>query len=1758
MNDLLETLQYRAAPENASSTRDAFRYLDDGERISGTVTFAELDRKARSIAANLQKVSAPGDRVLLILPASLDYVLAFIGCIYAGAIAVPALAPSNARTFPRLQFIAEDARATVALTSTTILDGIGKFRGDLLKSLPGIRWLALDRFADLGSQWERPRVEADDTLFLQYTSGSTGAPKGVMVSHANALANIALIKSTYGVESHDTVVSWLPPFHDLGLIGGIMLPAVAGCCCVQFPPSAFLMRPYRWLKAIADFRSRITGAPNFAYELCINKVSATQKQTLDLSCWEIAVNGAERVRHDTLKRFVDAFSGCGFRAGVHVPSYGLAESTLLVSANANARRGVDRLPPPLTVSKASLAVGRIAAASAAADSLEVVSLGPPRLPGHQVKVVDPASSVEMAQSEIGEIWVQGPSVSCGYWNRPQENEAVFGGRLRGEAAAYLRTGDLGFIHDDELYVTGRIKELMIFNGRNIYPPDVEETMQRLDPAFRVDGCAVFSLEEGRGAHLVIVQELEGARRPSSAGLVGRVREEVAERHEIFDVAAIVLVRAGHIPRTSSGKIQRGRCKELYVKGELAAIWSWQAAADEQALQLLEAGEPVLPRTEVERGLEHLWREILGVEKVSLHDNFFAMGGQSLAVSQLSAGILATFQVALPLRSVFEAPDLEALARTIEAARRNPELQEKLTPIPLADRNQRLPLSGAQQRLWFIAQLDPAAAAAYHIAGGLRLRGHLDRAALRAALDRIVERHESLRTTLVNDQGEAVQRIGSAQLGFALTEQDLSRLDPAEQAQAIARQSATEAAAPFDLSAGPLIRGQLLRLAPTEHILLITQHHIVSDGRSMQVLVHELSVLFGAFTRGEPDPLQALSVQYADYSLWQRQWLQGEVLQEQLSFWGAHLRGAPTLLELPTDRPRPRVQSYAGGRVKFALTAQLSAAVKALSQQQGTTLFMTAFAAWSILLSRLSGQNEVVIGTPVANRRRIELEPLIGFFVNTLALRIRLTADLSVTELLGQIKASLLEAYAHQDVPFEQVVEALRPPRSINHSPIFQVLLSMDGTPAAEALNLPGLTLEVLESPHVAAQFDLSLSLSEAHAQITGSLEYASDLFERSTIERLTQHLQSLLGGMVADPGQRVSHLPLLSAAERRQMVVEFNATQVDYPRDQLIHQLFAQQVAQRPRATALICREQSLTYAELNQRANQLAHYLIEQGVRPGDRVALCIDRSPAMVVGLLGILKAGGAYVSLDPQYPPDRLLHMLNDSAAVALVTQATAWDRVPAIAVPVAMLGLSEEDAQIARQPRHDPSVPGLNSAHLSYVIYTSGSTGLPKGTRICHRSVLNLFEGMDRRVGCNSDDVVLALTSMSFDISVLELLWPLARGATIAISSEADLTDTAYSFTELCRRHGVTVIQGTPSRMEAICAEPEVLAALANVRAILVGGEVFTVKLAERLQTALPRARIFNGYGPTETTTYSAMYELRPSSEGTLDKTSLPIGQPVANTQIYVLDEHEQVVPIGVTGEIHIGGAGVSEGYLNRPELTAERFVQDPFNPDRYARLYKTGDLGRWRSDGNLEYLGRNDFQVKIRGFRIELGEIEACLSAYAGVQSSVVLAREDVPGDWHLVAYLTAQTGAELSVAELRRHLSGTLPHYMVPSAFVVLESLPLTPNGKLDRKALPAPGQSAHVTRSYEEPVGEVETTLALLWQELLGLERVGRHDEFFELGGHSLALTKLSFKVKETFGVSLGLIRLYELPVLRQLARHIESVRHKANSKQVTLVLDI
>ena len=1194
--------------------------------------------------------------------------------------------------------------------------------------------------------------------------------------------------------------------------------------------------------------------------------------------------------------------------------------------------------------------------------------------GPEVAIMSPTGAL-LSAGAIGEIVVRGPTVFQGYENDLTGNGSAF-------TDGWFRTGDQGFLDSDGyLFITGRLQEIINRGGEKIAPQEVDNVLMEHPAVAKTVTFAVphARLGEDIAAAVVLHQNATATEHD--------IRLFAVTRLAAFKVPQQVYI-VEDLPKSPTGKLQRlGLAEKLGL------------AAPSCAQSTMYRGTTA-PRTPLEELLAGLWAQVLDIERVGIHDNFFQLGGDSILATQLVSRIWEALHVELSLHSFFETSSVAGMAKSVEAARQvMPSLKvPPLQPMPM---DGPLPLSYAQQRLWFLDQLEPSSVA-YNLPLAFRLTGIVDVTALEKSLDEIVRRHDILRTIFPSQDGRPVQVIVSA-MPLTLPIMDLRALPDASREAEVQQRATAESRQSFDLAQGPLWSVKLLRLADEEHVFLLNMHHIVFDGWSFDVFFRELTALYTTFSTGKPSPLPALPLQYSDFALWQRMWLQGATLEAQLTYWKQQLGGNLPVLELPTDRPRPPLQSFRGACQSLVLPQHLTEALKALSRQEGVTLFMTLLAAFKTLLYRYTGQEDLLIGAPIAGRTRVETEALIGFFVNTLALRTNMGGNPRFRELLGKVREVALDAYDHQELPFEKLVDELLLERSPSHMPLVQVMFALQNAPQP-ALKLPRLTLEPIDVDSGTAKFDLSLSMRDTEQGLKGTLEYATDLFDYTTISRMLGHFQTLLEGIVAHPEHRLTDLPLLTEAERYQILAEWNDATADYPQNTCLHELFETWAELKPDAVAMVCNEQQLTYSALNRWANQLAHYLRALGIGPEVCVGLCMERSLELVVGLLGILKAGGAYVPLDPTYPKERLSFMLSDTQVSVLVTQQKIVTHLPEHALRLVCLDTDWEN--IAQQSEENP-VSGVTPENLAYVMYTSGSTGKPKGVMIEQRQVLALLYGFEHVAQGGEECIGTAVCPFGFDVSVWECFSMLCFGGTLHIIVPEILTDP-QQFVRYLLDHRITSAYIPPALLSEVASHLEQQHAQMALNRILVGTEPIKQGLLQRFRNRSEHMRIVNGYGPTETTICATLF---PFCSATEPDRRTPIGTGIRGYEVYLVDANMQLVPIGIPGELHIGGAGLARGYLNRPELNAEQFIPHPFRERPGARLYKTGDLARCLPDGNLEFLGRLDQQVKIRGFRVELGEIEAVLAGLPVVQESVVVAREDRPGDKRLAAYVVPNSNS---------------------------------------------------------------------------------------------------------------------------------------------------
>ena len=1303
----------------------------------------------------------------------------------------------------------------------------------------------------------------------------------------------------------------------------------------------------------------------------------------------------------------------------------------------------------------------------------------------------------------GDLYIGGVGLARGYLNRPELTSERFvanpfsedpSARLykTGDRARYLTSGDIEFL--------GRIDDQVKIRGFRIELGEIEAVLAQHRS---IKESVVIARDDSFGSQTLVayVVVADAASVPSINELRGFLEKTLPE---YMVPSAFEFLES--LPLTPNGKLDRGALP----------------APARSRPKLEENYSP--PQTPVEELLAHIWADVLTLDQVGIHDNFFALGGNSLRAIQMIARLRNVLNKELFVSEIFYNGTIAKLANLL-TQRTDKAIAFTAQPSQRIERHRRLPLSFSQERIWFIQQLYPLNRA-YQFQSLFYFTGYLNVDALECSLGEIVRRHEIFRTTFPEIEGEPIQDIHPP-FSVSLPILNLQDMPGHERQAVLQKQIAEEAGKPFDLNTLPLIRWTLVQLKADEFVLIHVEHHLVHDGWSFNLFRRELLEIYKAFAAGEASPLPDPTLQFSDFAFWQRRWMEGEPAKRQLAYWQRQLRGSPSALALATDHARPPLPSFRGAAPRYAISRALADSLRALSRERGTTLFMTMFAVFVALLYRYTQQEDILVGTAVGNRRWKESEGLIGMLVNNAVLRTCLADNPRFIDLLDQVKGVALEAYANEDIPFDQVVRALNLKRDDSRNPIFQIMFSFHDAPLMEP-SLPGINFKCVEViSNQSAKFDLNVIVIPRREQnpadcsdadsITMIWEHSSDLFEPDTIERMAGHYLRLLEEIIADPSKRISDLAILTEAEKHQLLVEWNATKRDYPKDTCVHQLFEEQVEQTPGAVAVVFEDQQLTYRELNSRVNQLAHYLKQLGVGPEVLVGICMERSLELIVALLGVLKAGGAYVPLDPSYPKERLDYMIKDAQVRVLLTQEKS---LSSVGYPSVVYLDSEWDT-IASQSTDDPK-SSTTSANLAYVIYTSGSTGQPKGVAIEHRNAVAFLSWAHSVFNREYLSGVLASTSICFDLSVFEIFAPLTCGGSVV------LVENALALATISEPSKVSFLNTVPSAIRELL---RLKAIPPSVHFMNLAGEALGSDLVQRIYESTAVRKLYDLYGPTECTTYST-YGCR-----TLDVPQT-IGRPITNTQIYILDPQLNPVPIGVIGEIHIGGDGLARGYINRPEATKEKFIANPFSRNPDSRLYTTGDLGRYLPNGNIEFHGRIDNQVKVRGYRIELGEIEAVLGQHPMIQSSVVVVQEDTPGDKRLVAYLVGRQGKSFDAAEIRKYLKEKLPEYMIPSVFMRLDELPWTPNGKVDRRALPAPDHSRpELDNAFVAPRNAVEAILSNIWAEVLKLETVSVRDNFFELGGHSLLATQVISRVRHAFSIDVPLHRIFEAPTIGEMA---------------------
>ena len=1634
-----------------------------------TLSYAELNQQANRLAHVLRRQGIGPDTLVGLCLERSVTMLVALLGILKAGGAYVPLDPDQPAA--RLQYQLHDARLTHVLTASSLLPALPSWNGD---------YLCLDTLGPVREEETDnppPMNQPEDLTYVIYTSGSTGMPKGVMIRHRGVTNYTISLRSVIAPEEGWQFATVSTLAADLGNTV-IFCSLISGGC--------LHILPYDIVTDGDAFARYVATHPIDVLKIVPSHLSALLHSTSGSTVLprKYLVSGGEALSPTLLQRIASSSATCSV-----INHYGPTETTIGALI---ANLGV--LTPEVVhhfAERQTVPIGRPIA------STEVYILD-----RHEQPV--PAGTP-------GELSIGGAGLAAGYLHQPALTEERFLPHPFSEqpGARLYKTGDLARLAlDGNVEFIGRVDTQIKLRGHRIEPGEIEHHLLRHPD---VDQCVVLRREDQPGnPQLVAYIVPHPATAPAPAALRNFLHTLLPE---VMIPSTFVALHA--LPLTSNGKLDRQQLPE--------------PVAENAQGHLL----PDRPHSPIEDALLRIWEDILPGGHYGLHTSFFTAGGHSLLATQVIARVRTYFAVELPILSLFEDPTIAGMAERITQALQHDQQTDHLPLLPV-DHTQRLPLSFAQQRLWFLDQLTPESIS-YHKPLAFRLRGALHLSALEQSIREIVRRHEILRTTFQTQDGAVYQVIRDEDAIFPhmYTYQQVEQPEHLTREEQLRQFVFLQMQQPFDLQQGPLLRVTLLHLDTSDHLLLLIMHHVVSDAWSNTIMVQELCACYTALSRKTSPLLPSLPVQYADYALWQRQWLQGDVLHQQLSYWQQQLRDLSPL-HLPTDHPRPPMQRFHGARQSCSLSPSLHAALKHLSQQQGVTLFMTLLAAFQVLLARYSGQDDIAVGTPIANRTRPETERLIGFFVNTLVVRTDLSGNPRFVDLLQRVKAVALAAYSHQDLPFEQVVEALQPERDLSRSPLFQVMFILQNTPETLPV-LDDISIEPVAIADHAAKFDLTFALEETEQGIRCHAEYSTDLFEAATITRMLGHWEALLEGIITSPDQPIHQLPLLQPHEYRQVIQEWNSTERTQ-RITTLHQLVAEQAQRTPDAIALVFEDASLTYEALEHRAHRLAHHLHNQGVGPETLVGVCLERSLELVIALLGILKAGAAYVPFDPGYPRERLHFMMADSGTPMVLTRPSLAERI----LPEQTTTLLDIDMLLslpADNEQHDLSWnvdPSQGAEQLAYMIYTSGSTGRPKGAMNTHRAICNRLLWAQDTYRLNGQDRVVQKTPFSFDVSVWEFFGPLLAGATLVLATPGRHGESTY-LVDVIWQHSITLIHFVPSMLRTFVLEPD-LERCRSLRQVLCSGEALLVETVQQLQQRLS-VPVDNLYGPTEAAVDVSRWSYR-----NLETPAqiVPIGTPIWNVELYVLDSSMQPSPIGIAGELYIGGIALARGYWQHPELTAERFLPDPFSSHPGSRLYRTGDLVRTRLHGCIEYLGRIDHQVKIRGFRIEPGEIEAVLHQHPGVQACAILVREDRIGEQQLVAYVVRDEQQVVSAHLLRTYLQERLPDYMVPTGVVFLEAFPLLSNGKLDRQALPAPTQEAQDLGEQQRPRNAIEETVGEIWRDLLDIPSPGINENFFALGGHSLLATRVLSRIRQVLNVDITLKTMFEQPTIAGLAQHI------------------
>ncbi len=1676
------------------------------------LSYGELYHGAMSLLYNLQTSGfKKGDEVIFQIDDNKQFMLAFWACILGGMIPVPVTTGTNDEHKLKLFKIWDTLNNPKMLATDDFFSRLKSFgdKNGLIEQVDIIRTrtLSMENLEQADCHGEIVKARENDIAFIQFSSGSTGDPKGVIITHRNVLYNMGSVIRWVNINSEDAGLSWMPLTHDMGLIGAHIKDTIAGINQYIMETQLFIKHPLLWIQKSSEHKVTILYSPNFGYKHFLTFFNPEVENNWDLSKVRIIYNGAEPISYELCDEFLEKLAPYGLKRNSMFPAYGLAEGTIAVTFP----HFGDEMRF-LTLDRNYLSIGDTVR-EVCKDDIRGCSFADEGYPIYDcyVRVCD-SDNNDIGENKIGYIYISGENVTSGYYNNEEATRKVI------TEDGWLNTGDLGFMRNGRLVITGRAKDVIFVKGQNFYSHDIERVAQGAEGVGSGKVVAVGAFNEKNKSDELILFFLLETKEDKFIGTVRSLKKLISERMGI-EVSRIIPLTS--FPKTGSGKVQRFKLRENYINGEYDTILKETELLFDSEVNIRQTD---MPENEIQEKMVKIWQEILGLKKIGIKENFFELGGDSLKMTQMTSRIREEFGVELELPILFENPVLKDLAEIIE---KSDKICIDGNRIQRFSENGELPLSYAQQRIWFLDRLDENSSQ-YMLYTGLKIKGNINYDLLLKSFNTIIERHESLRTSFFEEEGQPKQTVID---GLQMDLPFVSLLEiPVDnrrkEAMVLVKE---EISCPFDLNKAPLIRGKLLQLEKDEYILILAAHHIVFDGWSFKVLLKELEILYNSYLQNENYVLPELKITYSDYACWQIDKYKESTIQKQLAYWKEKLSGKIPVLELPFSKQRPTIQTYNGSNFRCDLSGELSEKLKSAAEQEGATLYMILLAAFKFLLFKYTGQEDIIIGSPVANRNRSELEPMIGFFTNNLIIRTAFSENNSFRELLRIVRNVTLEAYSNQDVPFEKIVEELSLERDMSRNPLFQVFFSLQDTPI-QSTKLSGMSISSIDIKGDTARFDLSVDIIDSGSDLEVNFEFNTDLFDADTIKRMAGHYTHILENLTANFETKIKKFNILNSEESKTLLEGWNNTRVDCESD-LWTKLFEDKVLGNPEAVAVVKGDEKLSYGELDKRANRLANYLVSLGVGPETIVGIYMDRSIDMLTALVGIHKSGGAYLPMDPVFPKDRLEFMLDNAQVPIILTDNTIKDTLPTNTAKI--LCIDEEWQKIFVQSAEKPEKRATTD-NLAYVIYTSGSTGNPKGVQIEHRALTNFLLSMGKSTNICDKDRLLAVTTFSFDIAGLEMMLPLVTGASVVMAGRDEVID-GEKLIELMDKHDISVMQATPATWRLLVeADWQGCSSLK----ILCGGEALPRDLANELMDRC--SCLWNVYGPTETTIWSTMMRLD-SKEGPVS-----IGKPIANTTVYILDNEMKPTPVGVPGELYIGGDGLARGYLKLPQLTGEKFIQNPFSSEEGSRLYKTGDIVRFMPDGNIEFVGRGDHQVKIRGFRIELGEIEALLNKNPLIRQSIVVCREVYPGEKALIAYVIPNS-RETADSILREYLRDRLPDYMIPSYFVMLDCFPMTPNNKIDRKSLPMPEKSAYRANSdMMQPSNNVQKTVSDIWKEVLNRENIGLNENFFDLGGHSLLLAKVRSKIYKTMNIDLQIMDLFKYPTVNTLSEYLEQKQGK------------